>query len=105
MKTWIIGLRIASIFFYGFSVATALWLFVLCSRRDDPIPWLDPVWIGAGVLSLLLAFCAEKMEQRIAGNGQDEQPVESKTALFARFTGRRGESSSDAASPHATPAE
>ncbi len=41
--------------------------------------------MGTGVLSLLLTFCAEKMEQRIAGNGEDEQAAESKTASFARF--------------------
>ncbi len=66
---------------------------------DDPAPWLDYFWMGSGLLSLLLAFYVEKMEQRTAANGQDEQAVESNGA---RLIPNRGKSSSDAAY---TPAE
>ncbi len=105
MKTWIIGLRIASIFLYGLSVVTALFSFELCLKGNYSLPALDRIWIASGVISLLLAFHVENVEQRIAGNGQDEQPVESKTALFAKFIARRVRSSSDAIYPNATPAE
>ncbi|MEJ0094844.1 MAG: hypothetical protein WDN46_15885 [Methylocella sp.] len=105
MKPAVTGLRITSTVLYVLSIGAALRDLELSAVRGGPKPWLDYFWIGSGILSLFLAFCAEKMEQRIAVNGQDEQAVESKTALFARFIALPGKSSSDAASPHATPAE
>ncbi len=101
LKILLTILRTASVFLYVLSVGTALWLFVLCSQRDDPIPWLDRIWIGSGVLSLILAFYLEKVEQnrRTITNGEIEKPVESRTAPVASFVAHR--SSSNAAYPNA----
>lgn len=76
MKRWITGLRVASIFLYLLCVGAALFSFELRFEGNDPAPWLDPIWIGSGVLSLLLAFHVEKIEQnrRMAANGEAEKP-------------------------------
>ncbi len=69
-------LEVASTLFFILSIAAGLFDLGGWSEGppDDPAPWLDYFWIGSGVLSLLLAFYVENVEQnrRKAADGELE---------------------------------
>ena len=64
MKDLFIILRIVAILLYMFTIGAGLIALELCVERDGGEPWINQLWIGSGILSLFLAFCAEKLDSR-----------------------------------------
>ncbi len=61
MKSLALILRIATAILLALSIAAALFDLKLSLQNDSREAFFDKVWIGTGLISLLLAFCAERL--------------------------------------------
>jgi hypothetical protein len=73
MKALAAILRIGSTVLYTLSIATALIDLKLIVIRNNYLEArFDWIWIGSGVLSLLLALCAERVRLKAEEDARDE---------------------------------